>query len=355
MARLSRSETFSSDEIATVHVMNRVVRRCFLLGQDALTGKDYGHRKGWIEDELERVAAYFGIDLLNFAVLCNHFHLMLRSRPDVVKTWNDREVARRWRMLCPKRKRRDGTPRLPTKQEINSLACDEAQVKAIRARLSDISWWMRLVCQHIAQRANKEDGQSGKFWQSRFRAVRLLDEQAILAGAAYVDLNPIRAAIAQSLESSEHTSLERRMNMFRAQLATTCDEAAPIQDRPKPCDAFLAPVEIDELHDELGPRPSQSPGRCSDKGFLAMPVAAYLALLDWTARQFLPDKGSTPVDAPPILERLSIKPQVWHQLVGRFGAMFSVVAGTPEHIDSFRSLKRKRRFNIPHETRQLLA
>ena len=52
-------------------------------------------------------AANFGIDLHSLAILSNHFHLILRSRPDVVATWDDTEVARRWLMLCPKRKNED--------------------------------------------------------------------------------------------------------------------------------------------------------------------------------------------------------------------------------------------------------
>ena len=64
----------------------RVVRRCFLLGNDPVTGKNYDHRKIWIEDQLKHLAANFGIDLLSFAILSNHFHLILRSRPDVVAT-----------------------------------------------------------------------------------------------------------------------------------------------------------------------------------------------------------------------------------------------------------------------------
>ena len=95
MARLARVEVFAADEVAVVHVMNRVVRRCFLLGDDPITGKNYDHRKVWIEDLLQRFAAAFGIDLLIFAILSNHFHLILRSRPDVVATWDDTEVARR--------------------------------------------------------------------------------------------------------------------------------------------------------------------------------------------------------------------------------------------------------------------
>ena len=73
MARLARAEVFSPDEVAIVHVMNRVVRRCFLLGDDPFTGKNYDHRKIWIENLLKRFAGSFGIDLLGFAILSNLF------------------------------------------------------------------------------------------------------------------------------------------------------------------------------------------------------------------------------------------------------------------------------------------
>ncbi len=45
MARLARVEVFGADEIAIVHVMNRTVRRCFLLGDDPFTGK---HQRGQV-------------------------------------------------------------------------------------------------------------------------------------------------------------------------------------------------------------------------------------------------------------------------------------------------------------------
>jgi DhnA family fructose-bisphosphate aldolase class Ia len=64
--------------------MARVVRRCYLLGDDPVTGKNYDHRKVWIEEQLNRLAACMGIDLLGFSILSNHFHLVVRNRPDVV-------------------------------------------------------------------------------------------------------------------------------------------------------------------------------------------------------------------------------------------------------------------------------
>ncbi len=393
MARVARVEAFAPDEIAAVHVMNRVVRRCFLMGMDELTGKNYDHRKAWVEKDLKRLAAGFGIDLLGFAILSNHFHLILRSRPDVVVTWDDTEVARRWLMLCPVRKNADGGAAEPSEPELNSIRCDEDKLDTIRSRLSDISWWMRLLSQRIAQRANKEEETEGKFWQNRYRAVRLIDEEAILACAAYVDLNPIRAGIAHTIEDSHFTSARARLQtivgavkntvagpvesavegsagvveaLSGSELPTTSAPVADASlavvevtgsgDSKAACDVFLAPVEIDELNDPPGARPSATAERCSDQGFLAMPTAAYLELLDWTARQIVDGKrGSTPEDAPPIFERLKIKPAVWCELVTRFGKLFSLVAGQPHRVDAFRSRFRKKRYHLRQAARELLS
>ncbi len=64
MARMARAEVFAPDEVAVVYVMNRVVRRCYLLGNDPVSGKNYDHRKVMIENQLLRLAGGFGIDLL---------------------------------------------------------------------------------------------------------------------------------------------------------------------------------------------------------------------------------------------------------------------------------------------------
>ncbi len=403
MARLARVEAFAPDEIATIHVMNRVVRRCFLMGTDEFTGKNYDHRKTWVESELTRLAAGFGIDLLNFAILSNHFHLILRSRPDVVATWDDSEVARRWLMLCPVRKSAEGGAAEPSEPELNSIRLDADKVKTIRSRLSDVSWWMRLLSQRIAQKANVEDETQGKFWQSRYRAVRLIDEEAILACAAYVDLNAIRARMAQTIEDSQFTSARLRLQTIAAAVqdavgsgevsngsavalvssdedsssdavdsieSVDCESPSrsgagqspvpgsmPVSVEFKAAvDRFLAPIEINELNDPIGARASTDKHRCSDKGFLAMPASAYMELLDWSARQMVTGKrGATPEDAPPIFERLKIKPAVWYELVTRFGKLFSLVAGQPHHVDDFRGRLRKKRYHVRQAARELLS
>ena len=84
--RLTRAEIVDPNEVAIFHTMTRTTRRCFLFGDDPLTGRNFDHRKAWIEEALQHQASAFGIDLLAYSVLSNRFHLILRSRPDVVAT-----------------------------------------------------------------------------------------------------------------------------------------------------------------------------------------------------------------------------------------------------------------------------
>ena len=376
MARLARVEVFAPDEVAVVHVMNRVVRRCFLFGDDPVSGKNFDHRKVWIEDQLQIQAACFGIDLLGFALMSNQFHLILRSRPDCVAAWNDTEVARRWLVLCPIRKDENGRAEEPNQAELDLIQNDSQKVKTIRSRLSDISWWMRILCQHIAMRANYEDKEVGRFFQSRFRAVRLLDEQAILACAAYVDLNPIRAAMAETLEASDHTSVQRRIQAVQETIndvrvgemspgkpmATKTSAASTRTNRSKPgkpaghktrsfsCRRCLWTNE----RGQLGPAVNSEGSRCSDKGFLPMSLDDYLKLLDWTGRQIVRGKkGRIPNSVAPILERLKLDRHGWCELVANFGKRFFHVAGDPTTIDTTQSRVNQHRYYVPTETRKV--
>ena len=372
MARMARAEVFSPDEIAIVHVMNRTVRRCFLLGDDPISGKNFDHRKVWMEDQLEIQAQNFGIDLICYALMSNHFHLILRSRPDIVATWDDAEVARRWLTLCPKRKPskrkaakgQDKDPKLlvPTQAEIDAIVNDKVEVKELRSRLSDISWWMRLLSQKIGSRANRDDNEIGKFWQSRFKGVKLLDEASILACAAYVDLNPSRAAIAENLEGSLFTSAQQRVLELRsmAERKGRVKGKAPKAGRRLPplksIAGSLCPVGLNEGKSGIGTCAHTEGRRASDKGFLQISTAEYLDLLDWTARRLRSGKrGSTPKCAPPLFERLGIDERTWLELTKEFGRLFSIVAGKPTVIDATRSPKRGQRYNVRSKARALFA
>ena len=299
-------------------------------------------------------------------------------------------------MLCPERRDAKGQPEDPSEFELNHICKDKAKLKVIRSRLSDISWWMRLLSQNIAQRANKEDGELGKFWQARYRAVRLLDETAILACAAYVDLNPIRAGMADTIEGSDFTSAQKRCCDIRGKFSvgsvqcsvdegTTDEDAGDVQvsncggvplrdqsrqesrvgdtgdtvaasDPARRSSRHLAPVELRGGASTIGPCMNKQGARCSNKGFLPISTAEYLTLLDWTARQTRAGKrGSTPKQFAPLFDRLGISAEIWCRLVKDFGKLFSVVAGQPQRIDEHRSKSSSRRYRTRQETRELLA
>src|SRR6056297_1550798 len=179
MPRLARGEYVNPNEVQVLHLVNRCVRRAFLCGKDDVSGKSFEHRRQWIRDRLEFLASVFAIDCLTYAILSNHLHLILRSRPDVAQHWSDREVAHRWWRLFPKRREQDGSPAEPQDHELAMIMADKNRLAEIRHRLSDVSWWMRCTAENIARRSNAEDRCSGRFWEGRFRAQVLLDETSL--------------------------------------------------------------------------------------------------------------------------------------------------------------------------------
>ena len=194
--------------------VNRCVWRGFLCGDDPVTGQNYDHRRGWIRNRIEFLASVFGVEVLGFSVMSNHFHVVLRTRPDVVADWSDEEVARRWWRVFPQRRNEDGSPADPTEFELRSIHGDKEKLAERRKRLSSVSWFMRCTSEVIARLANAQDECTGRFWEGRFKATVLPNEEAIAACMAYVDLNPIRAGLAATPEVSDFTSVQERSNCF---------------------------------------------------------------------------------------------------------------------------------------------
>ena len=202
-----RKQQISLDATPFYHCVSRCLRRAFLCGKDSISGRSYEHCRHQIEHDLLRLASIFFIDVAAFAVMSNHYHVVLHVDRDSAKKEDAKEIVRRWHQLCkPKevsQKFIRGEHLEP--HERNQI---DALVDTWRKRLHDISWFMKVLNENIARSANKEDECTGHFWESRYKSQALLDEKAVLSAMAYVDLNPIRAAMATTPETSDHTSIK---------------------------------------------------------------------------------------------------------------------------------------------------
>jgi len=81
------------------HCIGRCVRRAFLWGTDAFSGQDFSHRKAWVVERLAELSKVFAIDICAYAVMSNHYHLVLHVDSDRINNWSDSEIASRWGSL----------------------------------------------------------------------------------------------------------------------------------------------------------------------------------------------------------------------------------------------------------------
>jgi REP element-mobilizing transposase RayT len=238
------------------------------------------------------------IDVCAYAVMSNHCHLALKVCPEQLEDLSDDEIMDRWCALFK------GPLLIQNYRSGEDLKLFERAgvsdiVNVWRTRLSSISWFMRCLNQPIAHQANREDKCRGKFWESRFNSQALKSEEALLSCMVYVDLNPVRAGMADTPETSSHTSIRERLQTeFDGQQAideqTSCGDLLDFRTPIKP----LLPFE-NRLVNE------------SQTGIL-FNFEEYLALLDWTGRIIRSDKrGYIDNALPPILDRLQITVDQW--------------------------------------------
>lgn len=191
------------------HLISRCVRRSWLCGQHQ--GKDYSHRRLWLIQRLNLLGRAFALDIHAYAIMSNHFHLVVYSDPKAPEVWADEEVVERWLSVCQPRTYR-GEPDAAMAEHLRKRWLDDpSKLASLRQKLGSVSVFMKLLKQPIARRANLEDGCQGHFFEQRFYSGALLDDQAVIAAMAYVDLNPIRAKIARHIEACRDTSIEQRL------------------------------------------------------------------------------------------------------------------------------------------------
>ena len=283
----ARSQQIDLQATPYYHCISRCVRRAFLCGEDQYSGANYDHRKDWIVERLCLLGEVFAIDIAAYAIMSNHYHLVLHVNREEAEQLSDDQVIERWLSIYKGplliRKFRSGFEM--TQAERDKVA---EIVSTWRERLSSISWFMSCLNEYIAKEANREDNCKGHFWEGRFKSQALLDETAILSCMAYVDLNPVRAAISCDLEDSDFTSIQDRIRQVKRESVDT---------KPK-----LLPF-IEAEH--------------KDKNLTALPFSLqdYIDLVDWTGRCIRDDKrGFISSHIQPILNQLNLTEEQWKVL-----------------------------------------
>ena len=292
-----RCQLVSLEDTPYYHVVSRCVRRSFLCGVDPHTGKSYEHRRSWIETLIHFLSSIFAIDIAAYAVMSNHYHIVLKIDPDQLSSLTDEDILRRWCALYH-------GPLIVQRMLIGDCLSDTERnqvsefASVYRKRFGDLGWFMKCLNEPIAREANAEDDCTGHFWESRYKSQALKDERALLSCMAYVDLNPIRAQMSETPETSDYTSIKERAEPsldLAASIASSFEASSSPKDLTrKPLLQFKTPkkptsaVELPfEWHD-------------------------YLNLVDLTGRAVDPRKrGSISNRLPPILSRLEISEAEW--------------------------------------------
>ena len=305
-----RSSLVDPGRAGSYHLVSRCVRRAFLCGDAA------AHRRQWVADAIRLHSTAFCIDVLAYAVMANHLHIVVTTQPDRAAALPPLAVAERWAVLFPARDD-DGNPLPPSLDYLRDRANDAGWIATRRARLSSVSWYMKVLKERIARRANIEDQCTGHFWEGRFTSVPLLDQTAVTACMAYVDLNPVRAKLADRPENSDFTSIQARIADRQSER-----KASALADVLPQILATAAPAVVPTLAADVvgGEATWLAPLRCcvpySENTAKLCPgplsLDDYLTLVDETGRFIRSGKrGAIPAHLAPILARLDLDIDTW--------------------------------------------
>ncbi len=300
------------------HVISRCVRRAFLCGKDRYTGQSFEHRRAWLVDRMKLLSSVFSIDIAAYAIMSNHYHLVLRVDKDRALNWSMDEVIANWYRLhkghvLVDRYRQGEELSEGQMQVVNGL------VNVWRQRLYDISWFMKSLNEYIARKANREDKCTGKYWEGRFKSQALLDETALLSCMAYVDLNPIRAKTADSLPSSDFTSIQERIRQFSGH-----QNHVRLQQRRGVKSNLSVPEQpVQLLVFNLS----------SGENALPFCLSDYLSLVDWSGRHLNPkQQGEINPNQPSVLAHLGIAEDFWLDAMQNFERQYGSFAGSEYNL-----------------------
>ena len=313
----SRKSQVSLVDTPYYHCISRCVRRAYLCGEDRYTGQSFEHRRQWVVERMHQLASIFSINICAYAVLSNHYHLVLHIDEQENQLLSNEQVCQRWGCLYS----------IPTcielwlKEQAVTAEENKAVLETInrwRERLADISWFMRCLNEFIARKANKEDDCTGRFWEGRFKSQALLDEDAVLTCMAYVDLNPIRAQMSKSVETSEYTSAYERIHGVAFKEENSTESSLALSVKKKPLFGFIG--DLDDFKQQGIP----------------FSLIDYIELIDWSGRILREDKKGTIADQHPILlNSLGLDTEAWLSLASSFGKDYQGAVGSLEELASF--------------------
>lgn len=257
--------------------------------------------RAWLSAAMASWFDLLAVDLLGYALMGNHVHLVVRTRPDVAKGWDAAEVRRR---LAAMGRVHDGRPVPVDGAQARS---DDVGVVEGRRLLAHPGAMLAAVKEGFARRLNQADGTAGHVWEGRYHDVALVDAGAVLACLVYVDLNPFRAGLVEDPALSTFCSARHRRGVDAAA------EDAPLA-------RCLAPLGGHPLLDGDG----------REEGSWAWDAAAVAELTAATART-LRDPGVTlPAWAEDLFPRLGLDRACWSDRMGVGGAVAGSVLGRVE-------------------------
>lgn len=297
----ARCEIVDVDVTRYYHCISRCVRRAMLCGEG------FEHRKQWIENRLELLAKNFAISVAGFAVMDNHLHLLVRLDPDDAKQWSDEEVLKRWLQVYRPRNMDVDDPKI-VQMWVEHHAQDKKKVAAIRERLSNLGWFMKALKEPLARMANREDDCTGTFWESRYKSIAILDEEALLATCAYIDLNPFAAGLSAVPETARHTSVRQRVSHVRSK--GELDRLKAARHGSTYGSKGAGNIEQDHWLVPLDDRRGVS--KRAREGMLeSFSLGSYLAVLDYTSRLYRTGKARLSSSVQEIFDRLGTSNEYW--------------------------------------------
>ncbi len=330
----ARNQQVSLEDTPYYHCIARCVRRAYLCGDDPVSGENFDHRKIWLVERMKQLASVFAIDICAYAVMSNHYHLVLHVNGKLANSWTQEEVIRRWTRLF----NRNAAALETVANNRSSKSTREFRRNLIeqwRDRLKDISWFMRCLNENIARRANREDDCTGRFWEGRFRSQALLDEKALLTCMAYVDLNPARAGICDSPEESDFTSIQERLVLHARRVRQPSSEQKSLLVH------YRQYFESHRDRKSSGPRLMGFETGLSGLPDYTLPIRQqdYFDLVSWSASR-LPGRrrrvsDDTRYAAAAVLERVGIKATAWLDVINYFHKYFYQAAGEAGSLINF--------------------